>query len=555
MTAAVFAEAAREVRAGWRPRSTLSAAAFGVAALAPLVTGDARTADLASGLYLACAAVALALVVGVAGLPLLSQGGFVAIGAVAGAHLLERGVPTPLAAVAAAAAGGLAGAGTGLAFARLPRAGFAAGTWIVTWLIAIAVGAIDWLLGGSNGIVISAGPSPGGHYEVALALTALAALAFAALARSSVGLQLAAAREREQAAAALGVPVLRLRTAAVASAGAVAGLTGALTVELAGVADAGSFGPYLSFKLFVVVLIGGGLAALGAPAGVIVLAVLSVLADAVGALEHVAASRAHTLLASIMLLGVVSIGWDGLLRPARARRVGRGASPSRAAPRGLTADGLGKRYGELVAAADVSLRADPGTITALVGPNGSGKTTVLRMLSGAIEPDEGHLDGVGAVRTLQATAVFPSLSVLEHLLVGSARRRRRGGFVRTLLATPQAREEDAGFVAEAEATAARFGLSGEEAAGRLAAGDRRVLMLAAAYATGAPILLVDEPTAGASAAEVARIAALLRGLRAEGLTLVVVEHNMQVVRDIADHVVLMDAGRILRSGAPEEMLS
>jgi branched-chain amino acid transport system ATP-binding protein/branched-chain amino acid transport system permease protein len=555
VSVAVFADAAREVRAGWRPRSTLAVAAFGVAALAPLVTGDARTADLASGLYLACAAVALALVVGVAGLPLLSQGGFVAIGAVAGAHLLEHGAPTPLAAAAAAAAGGLAGAATGLAFGRLPRAGFAAGTWIVTWLIAIAVGSIDWLLGGSNGIVISAGPSPAGHYEGALVLTALAALGFAALARSSVGLQLAAAREREQAAAALGVPVLRLRTAAVASAGAVAALTGTLTVELAGVADASSFGPYLSFKLFVVVLIGGGLASLGAPAGVIVLAVLSVLADAVGALEHVAASRAHTLLASIMLLGVVSIGWDGLVRPARARRRSGGVAPPSAAPRGLTADGLAKRYGELVAAADVSLRAEPGTITALVGPNGSGKTTVLRMLSGAIEPDEGSLDAAGSVRTLQATAVFSSLSVDEHLLVGSARRRRRGGFVRALLATPQAREEDAGFVAEAEAVAARFGLAGEETAGQLAAGDRRVLMLAAAYATGAPILLVDEPTAGASAAEVARIVALLRALRAEGLTLVVVEHNMQLVREIADHVLLMDAGRIVRSGSPEQALS
>jgi ABC-type branched-subunit amino acid transport system ATPase component/ABC-type branched-subunit amino acid transport system permease subunit len=555
MSVAVFADAAREVRAGWRPRSTLSFAVFGVAALAPLVTGDARTADLASGLYLACAAVALAMVVGVAGLPLLSQGGFVAIGAVVGAHLLEHGVPTPLAAVAAAAVGGPVGAATGFAFARLPRAGFAAGTWILTWLIAIAVGSIDWLLGGSDGIVITGGPSPAGHYEVALALTALAALCFAALARSSFGLQLAAAREREQAAAALGVPVLRLRTTALAAAGAVAALTGALTVELAGVADASSFGPYLSFKLFVVVLIGGGLASLGAPAGVIVLAVLSVLADAVGALEHVAASRAHTLLASIMLLGVVSIGWEGLVRPARPRRAGGGVAPQRAAPRGLAADGLTKRYGELVAAAEVSLRAEPGTITALVGPNGSGKTTVLRMLSGAIEPDEGSLAAPDSVRTLQATAVFPSLSVHEHLLVGSAGRRRRGGFVRTLLATPQARVEDAGFVAEAEAIATRFGLPGDEAAGQLAAGDRRVLMLATAYATGAPVLLVDEPTAGASASEILRIAGLLRGLRAEGLALVVVEHNMQVVRDIADHVVLMDAGRIVRSGAPEIALS
>jgi branched-chain amino acid transport system permease protein len=554
MSVAVFADAARDVRAGWRSRSTLSVAAFGVAALAPLVVGDARTADLASGLYLATAAVALALVVGVAGLPLLSQGGFVAVGAVVGAHLLEHGVPTPLAAAASAAIGGLAGAAIGLAFARLPRAGFAAGTWIVTWLIAIAVGSIDWVLGGTDGIVITAGPSPAGHYEVALALTALAALGFAALARSSFGLQLAAAREREQAAAALGVQVLRLRTVAISAAGAAAALTGALTVELAGVADASSFGPYLSFKLFVVVLIGGGLASLGAPAGVVVLAVLSVLADAVGALEHVAASRAHTLLASIMLLGVVSIGWEGLVRPARPRRTGGGLAPPRAPERGLAAHGLTKRYGELVAAADVSLRAGPGTITALVGPNGSGKTTVLRMLSGAIEADEGSLEAGGAVRTLQATAVFPSLSVQEHLLVGSARRRRRSGFVRTLLATPQAREEDAGFVAEAEAIAARFGLPGEVAAGQLAAGDRRVLMLAAAYATGGPVLLVDEPTAGASAAEVGRIAALLRGLRAEGLTLVVVDHNMQVVRGIADQVLLMDAGRIVRSGAPAEVL-
>ena len=555
MSVAVLADAAREVRAGWRPRSTLAAAAFAVAALAPLVTGDARTADLSSGLYLACAAVALALVVGVAGLPLLSQGGFVAIGAVVGAHLLEHGVPTPFAAAVALAAGALAGAATGVAFARLPRAGFAAGTWIVTWLIAIAVGSIDRLLGGSDGIVITAGPAPAGHYEVALALTALAALGFAALARSSIGLQLAAAREREQAAAALGVPVLRLRATAIAAAGAVAALTGALTVELAGVADASSFGPYLSFKLFVVVLIGGALASLGAPAGVIVLAALSVLADAVGALEHVAASRAHTLLASIMLLGVVSIGWDGLVRPARPRRRGGGDAPPRGAPQGFAADGLTKRYGELVAAADVSLRAEPGTITALVGPNGSGKTTVLRMLSGAIEPDEGTLAAPDAVRTLQATAVFPSLSVHEHLLVGSARRRRRSGFVRTLAATPQARDEDAGFVAEAQALAIRFGLPGEETAGQLAAGDRRVLMLAAAYATGAPILLVDEPTAGASTEEVARIAVLLRGLRAEGVTLVVVEHNMQVVRDIADHVLLMDAGRVVRSGAPEEVLA
>ena len=101
--------------------------------------------------------------------------------------------------------------------------------------------------------------------------------------------------------------------------GAAAGLAGALGVELAGIGDPSQYGPYLSFKLFVVVLVGGALAPLGATAGVIVLGILSVAADAIGSLENVAHARSHALLAAIMLLGVVSLGWDGIVRPARRR--------------------------------------------------------------------------------------------------------------------------------------------------------------------------------------------------------------------------------------------
>jgi branched-chain amino acid transport system permease protein len=556
MTGTALLEAAHELRAVWRPRTWLVAAIFGAAACAPLVTGSARTADLADGLYLACAAVGLALVVGIAGLPSLAQGGFVATGAVVGAHLLEHGVPTAAAALAGALAGAVAGGVTGIAFTRLPRAGFAAATWILSWLIAFAVESVTWLLGGAQGIVVAGGPTPGEHYELALALTAVAALGYVALARGSFGLRLAAAREREPAARELRVPVTRLRTIAVAASGAVAGLTGALAVQLAGVADPASYGPYLSFKLFVVVLLGGALAPLGAPAGVLVLAVLSVVADALGSLEHVAASRAHALLAAIMLLGVVSLGWEGLVRPTRAHRRGAGRSPGRPGPRALAAAGLTKRYGQLAAVDDVSLAAEPGTITALVGPNGSGKTTILRLLSGTIAPDAGTIDGGdGVVRTLQATSVFPTLTPLEHLLVASAARRTRDGFFRTLLATPQARAEDAAFVAEAEALLARFGLDPTVAAAELSGGDQRVLMLATAYATGAPVLLVDEPTAGASASEAARVTGLLRSLRDDGLTLVVVEHNLGVVRSLADRVIVLDAGRVIATGTPSEVAS
>ncbi len=554
MTAAALGEAARELRVAWRPRSSFFAAAFVVAALVPLVTGDSRTADFAAGGYLACAAIGLAFVVGVAGLPSLAQGGLVAIGAIVGAHLLEHGVPTVAAAAAGGVAAGLAGGLIGLAFSNLPRAGFAAATWIVTWLIAFATQSIGWVLGGSHGIVLSGGPSPAGHYELALALTALAGAGYAALARGPAGLRLTAARERGRAADALGVPAVRLRTTVLAAAGALAGVAGALAVQLAGVADPASYGPYLSFKLFVVVLLGGAVAPLGAPAGVLVLAVLSVLADAAGSLEHVAASRAHALLASIMLLAVVSLGWDGIVRPARARRRGDGAAPARPAAAGLDATGLTKRYGAISAAEDVAVSVTPGSIVALVGPNGSGKTTVLRLLAGASEADAGHVEAPGGVaRTLQATAVFPSLTALEHVLVGSARRRHRGGFLRSLLATPQARAEDAAFVREAEEVLRRFGLPPHVPASQLAAGEQRVLMLAAAYATGAPVLLVDEPTAGTTRDEAARLVALLRSLRDEGLALVVVEHNFAVVRELADRVVVMDGGRVIADGPPDQV--
>jgi len=546
-TLPALAAAAREARAAWSTRSTLAVAAFALAGFVPLLTGDARTAELADGLYLACAAVGLAFTVGIAGLPSLAQGAFVAVGAVVGARLLELGAPTAVAALAGAAAGAAAGAIVGGGFARLPRAGFAAATWIFAWLVSLALQSLTWLLGGAEGTVVTAGPTPAGHYELALGLTAAAALAYLALARSTFGLRLAAARDREAAANELGVPVHRLRTVAVAASGAAAGVAGALAVALAGVADPTRYGPYLSFKLFVVVLIGGAAAPLGAAAGVVVLGVLSVAADAVGRLEHVAAARSHALLAAVMLLGVVSLGWEGLVRPARRpRRTTAGPGPAPGAPGRLAARSLAKRYGELVAADGVSLEIVPGTLTALVGPNGSGKTTLLRMLAGRIRPDAGSIVREGGVaRTLQATAVFPTLTPLEHLLAASASRRRRGGLFRALLATPQARAEDAAFAAWARGVLVRFGVDPDTPAGELPVSDQRVLMLAAAYATGAAVLLVDEPAAGSSAAERRRLAGLLRGLADEGLALLVVEHDLALVRSVADRIVALDAGRVV----------
>jgi ABC-type branched-subunit amino acid transport system ATPase component/ABC-type branched-subunit amino acid transport system permease subunit len=549
-----FADAYRELGTSWRPRRTIAVAAFLIAALGPLVFGEARTADVADGLYLACAAIGLAFAVGVAGLPSLAQGAFVAVGAVIGVHLLAAGVPTPLAALAGGIGGGLSGWIVGYAFVRLPPAGFAAATWIVSWLVAFALQSITWFLGGSQGIVVTGGPTTTQHYELALVLTGLAALGYIALARSPIGLGLAAAREREPAALALDVPVVRLRAIAVAASGSVAGLVGALAVQLAGVGDPSQYGPFLSFRLFVVVLVGGALSPLGPPAGVLVLGLLSLAADAVGRLENIAAARAHTLLTAVMLLGIVSLGWEGIVRPERrVRRRAPGVGPRRAPEATLEATALGKSFDSVTAADDVTLTLEPGRITALVGPNGSGKTTVLRMLACTIVPDTGSVDApAGAVaRTLQSTAVFPTLTPLEHILVASAGHRVRGGLIRSLLATPKARAEDAAYVEDAYRLLDRFGLPYDVPAGELPVSDQRALMLAAAYATGASVLLIDEPTAGASVSEAGRMTDLLRSLRAEGLALLVVEHNLGVVRRLADRIVVLDAGRVIADGPPD----
>jgi ABC-type branched-subunit amino acid transport system ATPase component len=227
-------------------------------------------------------------------------------------------------------------------------------------------------------------------------------------------------------------------------------------------------------------------------------------------------------------------------------------APRRAPEATLEATALGKSFDSVTAADDVTLTLEPGRITALVGPNGSGKTTVLRMLAGTIVPDTGTVDAPGGAvaRTLQSTAVFPTLTPLEHILVASAGHRVRGGLIRSLLATPKARAEDAAYVEDAYRLLARFGLPSDVPAGELPVSDQRALMLAAAYATGASVLLIDEPTAGASVSEAGRMTDLLRSLRAEGLALLVVEHNLGVVRRLADRIVVLDAGRVIADGPP-----
>lgn len=226
----------------------------------------------------------------------------------------------------------------------------------------------------------------------------------------------------------------------------------------------------------------------------------------------------------------------------------------------LEVRGLVKRYGGLVATDGVDLSVRTGGIHALIGPNGAGKTTLIQQLSGALAPDAGHIllagEDVtplsmhervhrGLARSYQITSIFPRLTVLDN--VALAQQARGGSSLRFWRA---AREEQQRY-AQARAVLQRVGL-GERAAqtaGALSHGEQRQLEVGLALATGARLLLLDEPMAGMGPEESERMVALLQGLRGE-LTLLLVEHDMDAVFRLADTISVLVAGRIIASGTP-----
>jgi branched-chain amino acid transport system ATP-binding protein len=234
-------------------------------------------------------------------------------------------------------------------------------------------------------------------------------------------------------------------------------------------------------------------------------------------------------------------------------------------------EGLGivVRHGGLVAVDAVDLRAEPGKVTAVIGPNGAGKTTLFDCLAGARRPDAGRvlLDGVdvsrlsadersraGLARTFQRSSVFSSLTVEENLEVGAENRRRQGA-IRGLLGFP---DRDG---ATTQATVAEvivglgLGAVRHVTAGRLPTGTLRIVELARALCTRPRVVLLDEPASGLDDGEVDRFRRLISGLADGGLSVLLVEHDMDLVQAVAHVVYAMAGGKVLASGTPAEIVA
>jgi branched-chain amino acid transport system ATP-binding protein len=231
--------------------------------------------------------------------------------------------------------------------------------------------------------------------------------------------------------------------------------------------------------------------------------------------------------------------------------------------------GVSKHFGGVPALAEVSFNAAAGQVTALIGPNGAGKTTLLNCLSGVLQPDRGtiwfngaDLAGlpahkvahVGIARTFQNLRLFPRLSVLDNVLCGLSVQ-AQDSFWKALLRPPGLRHQERRLKLAALEALDMFGLTGKMdlPAGVLPYGDKKRVELARAFVSQPILALLDEPVAGLNPDETAEIAGLIRQLRQQGKSMLLVEHDMELVMGVADQVVVLDGGRLIASGPPSEV--
>jgi ABC-type branched-subunit amino acid transport system ATPase component/ABC-type branched-subunit amino acid transport system permease subunit len=546
--------------------------------------------ELAQALWLLVAALGLALSVQYAGLPVLGQGAFVAVGGVGTAMLGPGGAGWPLlvAVLAATLLAAVLGHLVARAASRLEGAYLALATWALAWLVYRMMLAFPSTFGGAQGLVrqspahlvspwlgLDLAMTPTVHVVVAALVCTVVVLAGIRFTRGPAGLDLAALREGPELAASLGIPVAARRRAVITVTAALGALSGAGTVVLLGLVAPADVSPLLSLQLFVAVLVGGTTSWWGPVLGVALLTALPHVADALPG----DAERGRGVLTAVLLVAVLvvrrvlvrvrrpttGVAARGLPVPDVPHPV-RDSDPVLLRARDVTAS-----YGALRAVDGVELELLGGHVHALIGPNGSGKSTLIRVLSGQLEPDRGQVEVLGRISagpgqerrvlagvaaTPQRTVVLPGMTPKRQVAVGlRGGSRPRQAVLRHLLATPSSRlaAERSAAAVEDVLRETRLSAVADVAPAALTVGEQRLLQIARTLATGARVLLLDEPAAGMSAGERAVLRHVLRRLAGNGIAVMLVEHDMTLVNAVADRVTVLDAGKVIASGRPGDV--
>jgi branched-chain amino acid transport system ATP-binding protein len=235
----------------------------------------------------------------------------------------------------------------------------------------------------------------------------------------------------------------------------------------------------------------------------------------------------------------------------------------------LEVRGIGKRFGGLRALEDVSFAISPGEIYGLIGPNGAGKTTLFNVLTGLYSRDEGEftflgrplanttpdrIAAIGIARTFQNIRLFGNLSALENVMIGR-HVRTRAGVAGAIFRDRATRAEEAGIESRARELLDYVNVShrANEFAKNLSYGDQRRLEIARALATDPKLLALDEPAAGMNATEKVALRGLLDAIRKDGITILLIEHDVKLVMGLCDRVLVLDYGRRIAEGLPAEV--
>jgi branched-chain amino acid transport system permease protein len=439
------------------------------------------------------------------------------------------------------------------------------------------------------------------YYCTGLALMALLIFISIRLRDSRIGRAWMAIREDEIAAAAMGVDRVRLKLLAFAIGAAFAGVTGVFYVAKLQTATPEMFGFPVSVMILVMVVLGGMGSVWGVVLGAVVLQLLQswFLPDAtqwlhaLGAainndyLQQVDLARSIELIFGIILVAMMLFRRQGLIPAVRhapaltfdaqhVAGVARGGFANVAvlgpqdsyAGTALDVRGVTVRFGGLVALNKVDVTVPAGSVVAVIGPNGSGKSTLFNVITGLTPAEDGSILFHGAeilglpphailhqgvARTFQNIRLFPTLTVLENVLIGQHSRLRTGA-IGAVLNLRRTRAEELDAREKAMDIVALFGnrLAPRinQAVNGLSYANRRRVEIARALASRPKILLLDEPTAGMNPAETLELAEQIKSLHTLGLTILLIEHKLDVVTQLADKVVVLDHGEKITEGTP-----
>ncbi|WP_454917921.1 branched-chain amino acid ABC transporter ATP-binding protein/permease [Xanthobacter sediminis] len=529
-------------------------------------------------------AVGLNVLVGLAGLVSLGQAGLFALGSYTGAIAATRlGFDMVSSSIVAALVAGLFG--VLLAYPTVRVRGVYLAVVTIAFGIIVENVAIEWqsLTGGTTGL--SSIPAPNlfgmrlsgyGFYALLAVILFLVTLAAYNLKRSRYGRAMLAVSQSEIAARALGINATAVRTLAFVAAAVTAGLAGTFYAFLNSYISPDIFTFSDSVRFLLMVILGGAASTFGPVLGAYILTYLPEYLQEFAVWQKFAYGA---LLLAVMFLmprgimGSLALGLKRLNPGARGIDAAEGTAAeaslrqdARDQKSELVARDLTVRFGGLTALSKASLRVKPGEVHALIGPNGAGKSTFVNTISGFYQPAEGafELDGVqlagrrsheiarvGLARTFQNTELFGDMSVLENVMVGY-QQRLGYGLAAAVLRLPAMRREDEACRRAAIGLLDFVGLAdyANEEARVLPFGLQRRLEIARALAARPRLLLLDEPAAGLTTQEIDALEAMIRQIAALGISVLLIEHHVELIMAVADTVTVLDYGQVIASDTP-----